>query len=98
MRGVTWSDRAVENFAGQMAFIADRSPSAVALVRGRVLDAVAQLGVATTGRRGRKKGTFEKYVSKTSLILVYTLTDETSLTIVRVIHTSRDFTKNRWPS
>lgn len=98
MRNVEWSDRAIGNFEHQLEFIAQHNPSGAVLVRNRVLEAVAKLAVAHTGRAGRKPGTFEKYVSKTSLIIVYALTDKSTVTIIRIIHTSRDFRHNHWPS
>ncbi len=41
--------------------------------------------------------TFEKFVTKTSLIVVYALPDKENLTVVRVIHAARDFKKGQWP-
>jgi plasmid stabilization system protein ParE len=98
MRNVEWSDRAVDNFAEQVEFITQRSPSGAARVRDRVQDAIAKLAFAHTGRVGRKPGTFEKFVSKTSLIIVYSLPDKATLTVVRIIHTSRDFSERNWPA
>ena len=97
MRIVEWSDRAAADFAKQLAFIAAENEFNSARVKERVTNAADLLGLSHTGRLGRMDGTFEKYVSKTSLIVVYAFPDAKRLTIIRVIHAARNFRRNRWP-
>lgn len=97
MRIVEWSDRAAVDFAKQLAFIAADNEFNAARVRKRVTDATELLGLSHTGRLGRMDGTFEKYVPKTSLIIVYAFPDKERLIVVRVIHAARNFRRNRWP-
>ena len=97
MREVDWSVRAAKDFSAQLAHIAADNEFNAARVRKRVTDAADLLGLSHTGRMGRMDGTFEKYVSKTSLFIIYALPDRKRLTIVRVIHAARDFRRNRWP-
>ncbi len=97
MRKVDWSIRATENLAKQLAFIAADNEFNAARVRERVTEAVMHLAEAATGRKGRMDETFEKFVPKTSLIIVYALPDKEKLTVVRVIHAAGDFKKDRWP-
>jgi plasmid stabilization system protein ParE len=54
----------------------------------------------STGRPGRVAGIYEKSVTRLPYILVYAITQaggEEAVAIVRVIHTSRDWTAERWP-
>lgn len=97
MREVEWSSRAAKNFSAQLAHIAADSEFNAARVQKRVADAADLLGLSHAGRMGRMDGTFEKYVSKTSLIVVYAFPDAKRLTIVRVIHAACDFRRNQWP-
>jgi plasmid stabilization system protein ParE len=44
-------------------------------------------------------GTYEKSIARLPYILAYALSeDDTALTIVRVIHTSRDWLPDNWPA
>ena len=97
MRKVDWSEKAIKNLAKQVKFIAGDSQSNALKVRDRVLAAIAKLSDRPVGRAGRNSGTYEFYVSKTSLVIVYVLPDDERLTIVRVIHTSRDFKPGAFP-
>ena len=49
------------------------------------------------GRVGRVAGTFEASVPKVPFIVAYSLPDDGSLGIVRIIHTSRHWPAGRWP-
>jgi len=58
------------------------------------------LGDMSTGRPGRVAGIYEKSVTGLPYILAYAVTQaggEEVVAIVRVIHTSRDWTAERWP-
>ena len=51
-----------------------------------------------TGHPGRVAGTYEKSVTRLPYIIAYVLGDEgADLTILRVIHTSRNWEAEAWP-
>ena len=53
------------------------------------------------GRPGRVTGTYEKLVTGLPYILAYVIAgagDQEEVAIVRVIHTSRDWPAEGWPS
>jgi toxin ParE1/3/4 len=95
---VRWSDAGRAEFRQQIAFVLKSSPRASRLVRDRLLAAIAQLSQMQTGRKGRVEGTFEVYVPKTSLIIVYDYVEGgVVLRLLRFVHTSRDFKLNQLP-
>ena len=54
-----------------------------------------------TGRPGRVTGTYEKLVTGLPYILAYVIAgtgEQEEVAIVRVIHTSRDWPAEGWPS
>ncbi len=89
-RPVLWSPAAAGAFFEHLEYLKKRRPNAAALVRGRILEAAANLSPFQTGRPGRKQGTFELYVAKTSLLLIYRHADDGKVRILKVVHTSRD--------
>jgi toxin ParE1/3/4 len=97
-RPVQWSAPAAGSLFSHLEHLQKQSPKAAALVRERVLAAASSLSPMQTGRPGRKNGTFEMYVSKTSLVLIYRITDEGKVRILRFIHTSRDFRASDLPA
>ncbi|MCX7285084.1 MAG: type II toxin-antitoxin system RelE/ParE family toxin [Novosphingobium sp.] len=93
MRKIAWSDDARDDYFGILHYIADDNPDAAE----RVVRAISKTGNAladfATGHPGRVSGTYEKSVSRLPYVIVYALgDDDKSLTILRVLHTSRD-----WP-
>ena len=63
--------------------------------------AALALGDMPIGRPGRVTGTYEKSVTGLPYILAYAITQaggEEEVAIVRVIHTSRDWSAEGWPS
>lgn len=96
MRAVVWADDALRDFESALFHIAQENPVAASLVADRIeatADALAQMPI---GHQGRVKGTYEKLVLKTPYIIAYALSD-TVVTIVRVIHGSRDWHDDTWP-
>ena len=58
------------------------------------------LGAMPIGRPGRVTGTYEKLVTGLPYILAYTITQTgggEKIAIVRVSHTSRDWSAEAWP-
>ena len=97
MRKVVWSQAALDDFDNQLNYIALDSVTNALLVADRVEATIASLAEMPTGRFGRVSGTYEKFVSKTSLIIAYLIDDQGSLGIVRVIHSARDWPEGDWP-
>jgi toxin ParE1/3/4 len=97
MRSVEWSDKALADFDEQINFIALDSRKNASLVAERIEAAIALLQTAPTGRFGRIEGTYEKFVSKTSLIIAYQLNTRGNISIARIIHAARDWPQGRWP-
>ena len=98
MRRVVWANSAKDDFLIILRHIAADDPDAAE----RVLAAIQQTGNAladfTTGHPGRVGGTYEKSVARLPYIITYALNDgEAELTILRVIHTSRNWEAGQWP-
>ena len=98
MRSVFWSAEALNDFDDQINYISLRSQKNAALVADRIEAAVVALQSAPTGRFGRVTGTYEKLVSRTSLIIAYSLGADDAINIVRIIHAARDWPDENWPS
>jgi toxin ParE1/3/4 len=96
-RQVAWSEAATADLEYQFEYLADRSPSAADRLMKRIITAVNSLAQNPIGRFGRVYGTYEFYVQKSSMIVVYTLEGSDRLVIARVIHASRDFKPGEFP-
>lgn len=99
-RPVRWSTEALDDLAEQISYIARNNPGAARRVTEIIDRAALALGEMPTGRPGRVAGTYEKSVTDLSYILAYVITQEggkEAVTIVRVIHTSRDWPPEKWP-
>jgi len=98
VRRVVWANSARDDFLGILRHIAADDPDAAQ----RVLAAIQLTGNAlaefATGHPGRVAGTYEKSVARLPYIIAYALGDgDTELTILRVIHTSRNWQTDEWP-
>lgn len=99
-RPVRWSIEAQADLADQVAYIARDNPAAARRVAEAIDRTALALGDMLTGRPGRVAGTYEKSVTGLPYILAYVITQaggEEAVAIVRVIHTSRDWTAEKWP-
>lgn len=99
-RSVRWSTDALADLAGQVAYIASENPSAACRVADAIDRTALALGDMPIGRPGRVTGTYEKSVTGLPYILAYAITQtggEEAVTIVRVIHTSRNWSAEEWP-
>ncbi len=100
-REVRWSNDALTDFSDQVAYIAADNPSAARRVADAIDRTARALGEMPTGRPGRVTGTYEKPVKGLPYIVAYSLTQahgEEVVAIVRVIHTSRNWSAETWPS
>lgn len=89
-----WLPRAEKNLDDQLDFIEQDSIKAADAVAERVQQQVQQLSkFPELGRAGRKRGTRELVISRTSLVLVYRLRPKLArLEIIRVLHAAQ-----QWP-
>jgi toxin ParE1/3/4 len=100
-RAVQWSRDALEDIKGQIAYIAADNPVAARRIAERIAATGAALGEMTTGRPGRVSGTYEKRVTRLPYIIAYAVTNRTgreTVSILRVIHTARDWPDEEWPA
>jgi toxin ParE1/3/4 len=75
-RRISWSERASADYHEQLGYIADQNPSNADIVDQRLMAAIELLSDLPVGRVGRVSGTYEKPVSRTSLIIAYQVTDD----------------------
>ena len=98
MRLVQWSDCALDDLEKQVVNIAKDNPDAARRVAQRIRATGDALGKFATGHPGRVSGTYEKSILRFPYIIAYALSaDDTVLTIVHVIHTSRNWLAEEWP-
>jgi len=101
MRPVVWSVEAQRDNLEILRNIADDNPLAAERVVDAIDEAGNKLGDFATGRPGRVSGTYQKSLARYPYIIVYELRDvagRESVVIVRVIHASRDWPAEEWPS
>ena len=91
---IEWLPKARLELAAQLDHIERDSLQAALTVARRVRDQAAQLAAfPELGRTGRKRGTRELVIGRTSLVLVYRLRPKLArLEIIRVLHSSQ-----QWP-
>jgi len=92
---VEWLPQAIETRNAQLIYIAQDSAQAARLVSTRLRDQVRQLvQFPDLGRAGRRRGTRELVVSRTSLVVVYRVRPRLAkIQILRVLHSSQ-----QWPT
>jgi toxin ParE1/3/4 len=95
-RRISWSAKASADYHRQLEFIAEENPNNADIVDQRLMAAIDLLSEMPVGRAGRVAGTYEKPVTRTSLIITYRVTDET-LHIIRIIHAKRNWPEGKWP-
>lgn len=88
---VEWLPRAIDTRNAQLVYIAEDSAQAARLVAGRLRDQVRQLAqFPEMGRAGRKRGTRELVIRRTSLVVIYRLRPKLAkIEILRVLHSSQ---------
>ena len=95
-----WSRDALEDFKQQIAYIAENNPQAAEKVALRIDDCARKLAARSTGRPGRVNDTWEKPVPGLPYVMAYVISkteDRPLITILRLIHTSRDWRRGTWP-
>jgi plasmid stabilization system protein ParE len=98
VRRVVWSDTARDEYFRILRYIAKDDPDAAEQMVRAIDKAGNALGEFATGRPGRVSGTYEKPVSRSPYIIAYALDeDEAAVTILHVIHMSRNWPVDEWP-
>jgi toxin ParE1/3/4 len=89
---IEWSPEAAGDFAGIVAYIHERNPSAAARVAHSMYDSVASLeSFPNRGRPGRVDGTRELVLAPLPFIVVYRVRRDV-VEVARVLHGAQ-----RWP-
>ncbi len=99
-RQVRWSRDALNDLKRQVNYIAADNPNAALRIAERIQTTAAALGNAPTGRPGRVDGTYEKSVPKLPYVIAFAITETAAgeaISILRIIHTSRNWPNNGWP-
>lgn len=101
MKRILWSVDAAREYGEIIAFIADDDPNAAARVAARIRRSIEGLADMPTGRKGRVAGTYEKVVSGLPYIIAYALGETPAgggtLSVLRIIHSARNWPEDRWP-
>ncbi len=98
-RRVQWSYDALDDLLAQIAHIAADDPNAAQRVAKRIRETGTAFGDFATGHPGRVSGTYEKSVARLPYLIAYALTDgDRTVSILRVIHTARDWPAGEWPA
>jgi plasmid stabilization system protein ParE len=98
MRHVEWSDAALDDLEKQVVYIAKDDAAAARRIAKRIRTTGDAMGEFATGHPGRVSGTYEKSVRGLPYIVTYALSDDDAvLTILQVIHTSRNWPAGEWP-
>ncbi len=97
-RRVDWSNRAIADIVDIITYILADNSRAAENVSKRIRIVGDALGDFATGHPGRIAGTYEKSVSSLPYVILYSLIDDDrAVSILRVIHTSRDWQTEQWP-
>lgn len=91
---IEWLPRAVTDLDAQLDYIEQDSIQAADVVAERIENQVGQLAqFPDLGRAGRKRGTRELVISRTSLVLVYRVRPKLArIEMLRVLHE-----RQQWP-
>lgn len=96
MRRIAWSKDALAELLDAIGYIAERNPIAAADQLDRIDETIQLLADIPVGRPGRVHGTYEKPVLSSPYIVAYHV-DDTTLTVLRVIHGRRHWPADEWP-
>lgn len=98
MRRVVWSNETRDDYFSILRHIAEDDPDAAERVVRAIEKTGNALGEFATGNPGRVSGTYEKSVNRLPYIIAYALNDgENTLTILHIVHTSRNRLQDEWP-
>lgn len=100
-RPVYWAQSALDEIKDIACYIAADNPQAARQVASALRRAGDKLGQMATGHKGRVSGTYEKLIAKLPYIISYVLhvlpDGKEAITILRIIHTARNWPEEAWP-
>jgi plasmid stabilization system protein ParE len=100
-RTVIWEPAARSDYYDILHFIAADNPVAALKVADRIEAAAEMLGEMAIGKAGRVFGTYEWLVTGLPYIIAYEIlglpSGSEAITILHVIHMSRDWPDGAWP-
>jgi toxin ParE1/3/4 len=100
MRRVRWSRDALDDLKQIAVFIAEDDLAKAWRIEERIRATGEKLASFATGHPGRVSGTYEKSVSRSPYIMVYemaVLDGIDSVTVMRIIHSARNWPEEDWP-
>jgi toxin ParE1/3/4 len=100
MRRVVWSETARDDYLAILDYISGDNPFAAEKVGNAIEHSANNLADFATGRPGRVAGTYEKVVRGLPYIIAYAIgasAERETITILRVVHASRDWPPGQWP-
>jgi toxin ParE1/3/4 len=101
VRAVVWSQAGLDDLDSIIDYIAADNAAAASKVAGKIETTADGLGRRPIGHPGRVGGTYEKSVIGLPYIIAYALqmmpSGEEQVVILRVIHTARNWPKDKWP-
>jgi plasmid stabilization system protein ParE len=101
VKRLVWLDASVSDLEAIARYFSARDPDIALVQVGRIQDAARALLLRDTGRPDRMPGLREKSVRRTSYVIAYEVIeqgDDIEIRILRIVHSSRHWTKTDWPS
>lgn len=90
-----WSERAAQDFAELLNFIAAEDPANARRVRERILNSLKHLESFSLGVPG-PNGTFKLYIPKTSYFVFFRRNEAGEISIRAFMHGARDWEQIDW--
>jgi plasmid stabilization system protein ParE len=86
-----WSEYARYKYSEQIGYIASRNPTAAAEIEATVEETLNRLLIfPRLGHIGRYPNTFECFIKKAPLIIVYEIREEI-IVVLNILHTAQDY-------
>lgn len=90
-RQVVWAETALRELKNQINYIYRHNQEAAEKIAKLIREAGTKLGASPLGRPGAKFGTYEKVISKTPFIMVFSLEIPGTVTILHIFHGAQDW-------
>lgn len=100
-RPVRWSQDALDDIDRQLDYLGFEDADAAYRIIARIEEIAGNLGHFAIGHPGRVTGTYEKLVSHLPYVIAYEIVNtdgREAISVLRIIHTSRNWPDEEWPS